>query len=141
MRCLPQIRRLERRFPAPTPELIVRWGDSKGKPSEIFSTKGWKISFDENNLFTKTGNVPEGFTEDMLQAADPSAERTPLRPAYFFDRLLVYANRPRCAHFCFRRAARRVGAHLPQGSAADSAEELPKLPSPRRGGAVFAVDV
>ena len=40
MRYLAQIRRLERLFPAPRREVIVRWGDSKGKPSEIFSTKG-----------------------------------------------------------------------------------------------------
>jgi hypothetical protein len=67
MRYLDRIRRLERRFPAPLPEVVVRWGDSKGKPFEIFSTKGWKIAFDENGVFTKTGDVPDEFGEHRLQ--------------------------------------------------------------------------
>ena len=74
MRYLAQIRRLERRFPAPRPEVIVRWGDSKAKPSEIFSTKGWRISFDENGVFTKTGTVPDEFTEDLLQPPHPTSD-------------------------------------------------------------------
>ena len=73
MRYLAQIRRLERLFPAPRREVIVRWGDSKTKPSEIFSTKGWRISFNENGVFTKTGNVPDGFTEDLLQPPRPKS--------------------------------------------------------------------
>ena len=76
MRYLAQIRRLERRFPAPLPEVIVRWGDSKGKPLEIFSTKGWRINFDENGVFKKTGDVPAEFTEDLLQPPPADVEST-----------------------------------------------------------------
>jgi hypothetical protein len=68
MRYLDRIRRLERRFPPPRREVIVRWG------SEIFSTKGWRISYDENGVFTKTGNVPPEYTEDMLQPPCPTVE-------------------------------------------------------------------
>ena len=67
MRYLDRIRRLERRYPPPRREVIVRLGDSREKPSEIFSTKGWRIYYDENGVFTKTGDVPPEFTEDMLQ--------------------------------------------------------------------------
>ena len=65
MRYLAQIRRLERLFPAPKPEVVVRW------VNEIFSTKGWRISHDEHGVFQKTGNVPPGFTEDRLAPPDP----------------------------------------------------------------------
>ena len=73
MRYLAQIRRLERRFPPRKREVIVRWGSSNGKPLEIFSTKGWRIFFDENGTFAKSANVPAEFTEDLLEPPPPKS--------------------------------------------------------------------
>jgi hypothetical protein len=74
MRYLARIRRLERRYPPPLRHVTVQWGDSKGKPFEIFSTKGWRIFYNEKGVFTKTGDVPPQYTEDMLQPPSKRVE-------------------------------------------------------------------
>jgi hypothetical protein len=71
MRYLAQIRRLERLYPAPPIETIVRWGDKNSKPMEIFSTLGWRIFYDENGVFTKVGDVPDEYTADLLEPPPP----------------------------------------------------------------------
>jgi hypothetical protein len=67
MRFEAKLDRLARRFPGPAPEIIVNWS-----PMEIFSTRGWRIFYDENGVFTKVGDVPEEYTEDHLRLPAPA---------------------------------------------------------------------
>ena len=60
MRLRSWFNRMNRRIPEPMPdEIVVTWNDGSGKPSQVFSTAGWEIRYDdEGNQVATTGPVP-----------------------------------------------------------------------------------